>query len=117
MTQAHTAGRVSDTAGSPPSTADWLLRFGLAFAVLNTLLTFENRWPGFGVLYMPRLSFELCLAVVVLMGWVAVRGGVSARAATVLAGGFVALVAVRYADVTASRSCIGRLSGRRLRKV
>jgi hypothetical protein len=101
VTQAHAASRTSDAAGTPPSTANWLLRFGLAFAVLNTLLTFENRWPGFGVLYMPRLSFELCLAVVALMGWVAVRGSVSARAATVLAGGFVALVAVRYADVTA----------------
>jgi len=95
------AGRVNGTAGTPSSTADWLLRFGLAFALLNTLLTFENRWPGFGVLFMPRLSFELCLAVVVLMGWVAVRGSVSARAATVLACGFLALVAVRYADVTA----------------
>jgi len=99
--QAHPASRTSGTAGKPPSTLDWLLRFALAFALLNTLLTFENRWPGFGVLYMPRLSFELCLAVVVLMGWMAVRGGVSARAATVLASGFVALVAVRYADVTA----------------
>jgi hypothetical protein len=98
---ARAAGRAIGTAGTPSSTADWLLRFGLAFVLLNTLLTFENRWPGFGVLFMPRLSFELCLAVVVLMGWVAVRGSVSARAATVLASGSVALVAVRYADVTA----------------
>lgn len=84
-----------------PALAPWLLRFGLAFALLNALLTFENRWPGFGVLAMPRLSFELCLAVVALMGWVAWRGGLSRRAATALALGFVALVAVRYADVTA----------------
>jgi hypothetical protein len=101
VTQARAASRATGSPGTPPSTADWLLRFGLAFALLNTLLTFENRWPGFGVLFMPRLSFEMCLAVVVLMGWVSVRGSVSGRAATVLASGFVALVAVRYADVTA----------------
>lgn len=79
----------------------WLLRFGLAFALLNTLLTFENRWPGFGVRYMPRLSYELCLAVVALMAWVAWRGRLSARAASALALGGLALALVRYADVTA----------------
>ena len=56
------------------SALPWLLRFGLAFGVLNTLLTFENRWPGFGVLYMPRLSFELCIGAAVLMAWVSWRG-------------------------------------------
>ncbi len=85
----------------PPSPAAWLLRFGLAFGLLNTLLSFENRWPGFGVLYVPRLSFELCLAVLLLMGWVAHRGGLPHRAASVLGAGFVVLVALRYADVTA----------------
>lgn len=91
----------SDARTASPSLTTWLLRFGLAFALLNTLWTFENRWPGFGVRYMPRLSFELCLAVVALMAWVAWRGRLSARAATALAAGFVALVLVRYADVTA----------------
>ncbi|MFW2356628.1 sulfatase-like hydrolase/transferase [Hydrogenophaga sp.] len=84
-----------------PSALGWLLRFVLAFGLLNTLLTFENRWPGFGVAYMPRLSFELCLAVVLLMGWVAWRGGLSSRAAWVWTVGFLALVVVRYANVTA----------------
>ena len=84
-----------------PSAPGWLLRFALAFGLLNTLLTFENRWPGFGVAYMPRLSFELCLAVVALMGWVAWRGRLSSRAAWLWSGGFVALVLVRYANVTA----------------
>jgi hypothetical protein len=88
-------------AASPFSAPVWLLRFGMAFALLNTLLTFENLWPGFGVRYMPRLSFELCLGVVALMAWVAWRGRLPARAATVLATGFVALVVLRYADVTA----------------
>ena len=86
---------------SAPPAAAWLLRFGLAFALLNTLLTFENRWPGFGVHYMPRLSYELCLAVVALMAWVAWRGQPSRRIASTLALGFLTLVAVRYADVTA----------------
>lgn len=79
----------------------WPLRFGLAFGLLNTLLTFENRWPGFGVRYMPRLSFELCLSMAALLAWVVWRGRLSARAATVASIGFVALVLVRYADVTA----------------
>lgn len=86
---------------APLSAPGWLLRFALAFGLLNTLLTFENRWPGFGVVYMPRLSFELCLAVVALMGWVAWRGRLSSRAATLSAVGFMALVLVRYASVTA----------------
>jgi hypothetical protein len=87
--------------GAPFSAPAWLLRFGLAFALLNTLLTFENRWPGFGVHYMPRLSFELCLAVVALMAWIPWRGPLSRRATAVLALAFVALVVVRYANVTA----------------
>lgn len=86
---------------APPAALGALLRFGLAFGVLNTLLTFENRWPGFGVAYMPRLSFELCLAVVALMGWVAWKGQLSNRTAGVLSLGFLALVVVRYANVTA----------------
>lgn len=84
----------------PPSALTWLLRFTLAFGVLNTLLTFENRWPGFGVLYMPRLSFELCVAVALLIAWVAWRGSLSGRVVTLLTVCFMALVAVRYAFVT-----------------
>jgi hypothetical protein len=79
--------------------AAWL-RAGLAFFILNTLLTFENRWPGLGVLYMPRLSFELCLGLALLAAWVAWRGVPTPRATTALAFGFVLLVAVRYLDVT-----------------
>lgn len=76
-------------------------RAALAFLVLNTLLTFENRWPGFGVMYMPRLSFELCLGLALLALWVAWRGAPSPCQASALALGFLALVLVRYADVTA----------------
>ncbi|MEP7281133.1 MAG: hypothetical protein ABI696_04055 [Rubrivivax sp.] len=76
------------------------LRAALAFALLNTLLTFENRWPGFGVTLIPRLSFELCLALAALAVWVGWRGVPGRRAAGVLAAGVVALAGVRYADVT-----------------
>ena len=76
-------------AQAPHSAVAWCLRFGLAFALLNTLLTFENRWPGFGVLYMPRLSFELCLLVVALMAWVRWRSGVGRHGAGALAVAFM----------------------------
>lgn len=92
---------VSSEQTKPPTALPWVLRFGLAFGVLNTLLTFENRWPGFGVLYMPRLSFELCVGAAFLMAWVGWRGRLSGRGATLLSVLFMALVAVRYAFVTA----------------
>ncbi|NCT95985.1 MAG: hypothetical protein GXD23_01340 [Comamonadaceae bacterium] len=76
-------------------------RAALAFVLLNTLLTFENRWPGLGVRFMPRLSFELCLGLALLAAWVAWRGAPTARATQALALGAVALAAARYADVTA----------------
>jgi hypothetical protein len=81
--------------------AVWLLRFAAAFALLNLLLTFENRWPGLSVRASPRLSFELCLVVLALMGWVAWRGGVSARAASGLAVAALLCGVLRYLDVTA----------------
>jgi hypothetical protein len=86
---------------APRSTGAWWLHFGLALALLNTLLTFENRWPGFGVHYMPRLSFELCVMVVALMVWVAWRGSPSRRGFNTLALAFMVLVVARYANVTA----------------
>jgi hypothetical protein len=78
-----------------------LLRAGFAFALLNALLSFENRWPGFGVRLGQRLSFELCLGLLALLGWVVWRGGLTRRAATAAAAGMLLLVLVRYADVTA----------------
>lgn len=105
MTRVATPRRALPASPSPThqprSLLVWGVRFVVAFGLLNTLLTFENRWPGFGVLYMPRLSFELCLGVAALSLWVACRGrppGLPALSG--LAAGFVLLVAVRYADVT-----------------
>jgi hypothetical protein len=89
--------RPFDNEAEPPSALGWWLRFALAFWLLNTLLTFKNRWPGFGVAYPPRLSFWLCLAVLARMGWVTWRGHLSSQFVTAAAVGFVALVLVRHA--------------------
>jgi hypothetical protein len=75
-------------------------RLIVALVLLNTLLTFENRWPGFGVLFMPRLSFELCLGLAALVVWLKWRGRLGVRALSWLAAAFVGLCVVRYADVT-----------------
>lgn len=84
-----------------PAWGRWLLRFGLAFGGLNALLSFDHVEGGLGVgLSTPRLSFELCLAVLALMAWVAWRGRPSERALGWLAAGFLVLVAARYLDVT-----------------
>jgi len=87
-------------ASIPPGPGPWLLRFVLAALVLNTLLTFESRLDGMGVHWSPRLSFELCLGLLALAAWVARRGRPGGRTLWTLAGGFTALVVMRYADVT-----------------
>ncbi len=78
----------------------WLIAFGVSFLFLNTLLTFENRWPGAGVRFAPRLSFELCMGALFLMGWMALGRRLGEGARSVLAATFVVLVLARYADVT-----------------
>ena len=95
------AGHAAAAAGAPRSPIAWLLSVGVAFFVLNSLLTFENRWPGFGVSWSPRLSLELCLGSAILIVWLAWRPALRSRAVNALTLGFVCLVAVRYADVTA----------------
>lgn len=89
-------------ADPPPRWGRWLLGFGLAFFVLNALLTFENRWPTAGVRFGPRLSFELCGLVLGLLLWTQWRGRVAPRALSVLALLYVGLVLARYVDVTAA---------------
>ena len=85
-----------------PGWGGWLLRFGLAFGLLNALLTLENLWPTWWALPGLRLSFELCMAVGALALWIRLRGyaGVGLlRALSILT---VFWVATRYAEVTAS---------------
>ncbi|WP_139826258.1 CDP-alcohol phosphatidyltransferase family protein [Derxia lacustris] len=80
----------------------WLraLRWLLAAAALDALLVFDNDWPGFGVMLPARLSAELGGGLLLLAGWIALRGRLSARAASALAAATVTLMALRYVDVT-----------------
>ncbi len=85
-----------------PGWPRWVLGTGVAFLLLNALITFETLWPGPWVRPGLRLSFELCLGVLVLMAFVAWRGRAPGpRALATLAAGYTVLVLVRYADVTA----------------
>lgn len=97
----HCSDRNATPRTHQPHWGLWLLGFGLAFLFLNTLLTFENRAPGAGVRFGPRLSFELCMGVVGLMGWMASGRRLGERTLSVLAALYVVLVVGRYADVTA----------------
>jgi phosphatidylglycerophosphate synthase len=102
-----------DSSGSEARSAArlgvWLLRFAAAGFVLNTLLTFESSLDGRGVQWSPRLSFDLCVAVLVGTALFALRGrrgGRTAsplfarRATSALAALCTLLVLVRYVDVT-----------------
>ena len=71
----------------------------LALVLLNTALSLRNWWPTPGVLPDHRLSPEFVALWLLLLGWVAWRGRVSARALTVLAAGCLLLLLGRYADV------------------
>ena len=77
-----------------------LPRLFLALLLLNSALTFQNRWPTVGVRWVPELSLELAallLALAVLAAW---RGVPGRAARNFLFGGFLLLVLGRYLDVT-----------------
>jgi phosphatidylglycerophosphate synthase len=80
--------------------AGWLVRFAAATFVLNTLLTFESRMDGIGVHWSPRLSFELCVGMLVLLAWVSWRGVPARRAQWGLAALCTLFALMRYVDVT-----------------
>lgn len=71
----------------------------LALVLLNTALSLRNWWPTPGVLPDHRLAPEFVALWLLLLGWVAWRGRVSARAVTALAAGYLLLLLGRYADV------------------
>lgn len=100
----HTPGRAASKPGAAAvgaaASAGSLLAAVAAFALLNALLTFENRWPTLGVRFSPRLSFELCMGVLAMLGWIAWRGPLPRRALGVLAGLTTFWVVARYLDVT-----------------
>lgn len=85
-----------------PGWGRWLLRFALPLVPLNALLTMENIWPTLWVRPGLRLSFELCMAVLALGAWVALRGAAGLRTLRALALLTTFWIVTRYVEVTAS---------------
>jgi hypothetical protein len=73
----------------------------LALFVLNSALTFQNRWPTVGVRWVPELSIELAALLLGLVFAVAWRGGPARGWRNAVLGLFVVLTLGRYLDVTA----------------
>ena len=77
-------GQAQMTAAPRHGWRRWLLRFGLPLLLLNALLTLENLGPTLWPHPAPRLSFELCMALLALTAWLAWRGAAGARACCAL---------------------------------
>lgn len=77
-----------------------LLKPLLALLLLNSALTFQNRWPTVGVRWVPELSVELA-ALLLVLALAAARWSVKGRALRyALIGICFAFVLGRYVDVT-----------------
>jgi len=74
-------------------------RLALALLLLNSLLTVHNRWPTAGVCWVPELSLDLIVLLLVLA--VAWRGPPGRWGQGLLLGGVILLALGRYMDVTA----------------
>lgn len=77
-----------------------LFALALALFVLNSALTFQNRWPTVGVRWTPEFSIELAVLLLVLALVAAWRGVPNRAAQRVLIGGYLVLILGRYLDVT-----------------
>lgn len=78
-----------------------MFRLWLALFVLNSALTFQNRWPTLGVRWVAELSIELAallLALALLTAW---RGAPGRGLRYAVLSGYVVLTLGRYLDVTA----------------
>ncbi|VTU39353.1 Phosphoglycerol transferase, alkaline phosphatase superfamily [Variovorax sp. PBS-H4] len=95
-----TAMRRSPT--RPAGPVGWLARFGFPLLLLNVLLTLENHGPGLWPRPALRLSFELVVALLALVAWVAWRGRSGAGALRLLAAASSFWIVARYLDVTVS---------------
>ncbi|MFZ1640820.1 MAG: sulfatase-like hydrolase/transferase [Candidatus Contendobacter sp.] len=73
----------------------------LALFVLNSALTFQNRWPTIGVRWVPELSVELAVLLLALVLVAAWRGPLAHGWRNAVLGLFVVLTLGRYLDVTA----------------
>ncbi len=72
----------------------------LALFVLNSALTFQNRWPTVGVRWVPEFSIELAVLLLVLALAAAWRGAQGRALRHALVGTGFVLVLGRYLDVT-----------------
>ena len=72
----------------------------LALVFLNCVLSFRNWWPTPGILPDARLAPGFVWLWLLLLLAIAWRGALSRRAAGVLAGVYLLLIVLRYADVT-----------------
>ncbi|MEY2920325.1 MAG: hypothetical protein RL261_1630, partial [Pseudomonadota bacterium] len=72
----------------------------LALLFLNFMLSFRNWWPTPGILPDARLAPGFVWLWLLLLLVVAWRGALSRRATGLLAGAYLLLVLLRYADVT-----------------
>ncbi|NMQ18747.1 hypothetical protein E4P82_05745 [Candidatus Competibacter phosphatis] len=77
-----------------------LPRICLALLLLNSALTFQNRWPTIGVRWVPELSLELAVLLLALALLAAWRGVPGRATRNVLFGCLLVLVLGRYLDVT-----------------
>ncbi|MER2601163.1 MAG: hypothetical protein ABTR27_02290, partial [Candidatus Competibacter phosphatis] len=77
-----------------------LPRICLALLLLNSALTFQNRWPTIGVRWVPELSLELAVLLLALALLAAWRGVPGRATRNVLFGCLLLLVLGRYLDVT-----------------
>jgi hypothetical protein len=74
-------------------------RLSLALLLLNSTLTFQNRWPTAGVRWVLELSLDLIALLLALV--VAWRGPPGRWGRGLLLGGVILLTLGRYMDVTA----------------
>lgn len=76
-------------------------RLFLALLLLNSALSFQNRWPTIGVRWVPEFSLDLVVLLLVLTLLTAWRGTTLGRVMhKILFGIFLLLVLGRYLDVT-----------------
>lgn len=74
-------------------------RLALALALLNSVLTFQNRWPTAGVHWVPELSLDLLVLLLALV--VVCRRTPERWMRNLLLSGVMLLALGRYVDVTA----------------
>ena len=78
-----------------------MFRLWLALFVLNSALTFQNRWPTLWVRWVAELSIELAALLLALALFAVWRGALGRQLRYAVSSGYVVLTLGRYLDVTA----------------